>query len=245
MTEKHQLDDTFGYQQVSNVEREQRIRDVFNKVAPRYDLMNDVMSFGIHRLWKRRFTQRVKPQKGQTVVDLAGGTGDIALKLAGSGHNTLLIDPCLAMMRAGNAPQATNLRCIASTGESLALQDNSVDVLTIAFGIRNMTRMETALTEIVRVLKPGGRYWCLEFSRPHWLIKPFYDFHSFYIIPRLGAWISRQPTAYTYLVESIRRFPNQQELCHIMEQAGLEQVSYHNLSFGIACIHSGIKPLKG
>lgn len=237
------LEHSFGYQQVDNIERERRIRDVFNRVALRYDLMNDVMSFGIHRLWKRRFAKRVKPQAGQIVVDLAGGTGDIARKLAGSGHHTLLIDPSLPMMQAGrNAKPAANIRYLAATGESLPLQDNSVDVLTIAFGIRNMTRMDMALSEIVRILKPGGRYFCLEFSRPHWLLKPFYDFHSFHIIPRLGAWISRQPAAYTYLVESIRRFPDQQELCRIMEQAGLEQVAYHNLSFGIACIHSGIKP---
>ncbi len=242
LAQKPHLDDTFGYQQVTHHEREQRIRAVFNGVAPRYDLMNDVMSFGIHRLWKRSFANRVKPQAGQIVVDLAGGTGDIARKLAGNGHQTLLLDPSLAMMQAGRAKATVNLHYLASTGENLALQDNSVDVLTIAFGIRNMTHMETALAEIVRVLKPGGRYFCLEFSRPHWLVKPFYDLHSFYIIPRLGAWISRQPAAYTYLVESIRRFPDQQELCRIMQQAGLEQVAYRNLSFGIACIHSGIKP---
>lgn len=237
------LDKTFGYQQVDNQERERRIRDVFNRVASRYDLMNDVMSFGIHRLWKRTFINRVKPQAGECVVDLAGGTGDIARQLAGRGHQTLLIDPSLPMMQAGHAAKpAANIRYLAATGENLPLQDNSVDVLTIAFGIRNMTRMETALAEIVRVLKPGGRYFCLEFSRPHWLVKPFYDFHSFHIIPRLGAWISGQPAAYTYLVESIRRFPDQQELCRLMQQAGLEQVSYRNLSFGIACIHTGFKP---
>ncbi|MBU0654998.1 MAG: class I SAM-dependent methyltransferase [Gammaproteobacteria bacterium] len=253
MSKPSRLENSFGYQQVDNQERERRIRDVFNRVASRYDLMNDVMSFGIHRLWKHTFASMVtersrsmaKPQAGQVLVDLAGGTGDIARQLAGDGHHTLLVDPSLPMMQAGHAAKpAANIRYLAATGENLPLRDNSVDVLTIAFGIRNMTRMETALSEIVRVLKPGGYYFCLEFSRPHWLLKPFYDFHSFHIIPRLGAWISHQPAAYTYLVESIRRFPDQQELCRIMQQAGLEQVSYRNLSFGIACIHSGVKPGK-
>lgn len=244
MSKPARLDNSFGYQQVSSREREQRIRDVFNRVAPRYDLMNDVMSFGIHRLWKRAFARMARPQEGQVLVDLAGGTGDIARQLAGAGHHTLLVDPCLPMMLTGRTASGVgNIHYLAGTGECLPLQDNCVDVLTIAFGIRNMTRMEVALTEIVRVLKPGGRFLCLEFSHPHGLIKPFYDLHSFYIIPRLGAWISRQPAAYTYLVESIRRFPDQQELCHLMQQAGLEQASYRNLSFGIACIHSGVKPL--
>jgi demethylmenaquinone methyltransferase/2-methoxy-6-polyprenyl-1,4-benzoquinol methylase len=132
--------------------------------------------------------------------------------------------------------------CIGGSGEAIPLADNSVDTLTIAFGIRNMTHMAKALEEINRVLKPGGRYLCLEFSKPWAVIRPFYNLYSYLVIPRLGAMVARQPAAYTYLIESIRRFPDQQETKLMMEQAGMTEVKYSNLSFGIACLHTGTKP---
>lgn len=236
---KSDLDNSFGNQQVDSQQREQLIRSVFNKVAPRYDLMNDAMSFGIHRLWKRKLVKLAKPLPNQIIVDLAGGTGDVAIKMSRRDNLVLLAEPSLAMIREGQKRHA--IECIATTGENLAFADNSVDTLTIAFGIRNMTHMEDALEEMLRVLKPGGRVLCLEFSKPHKWLKPFYDLYSYFVIPRLGAWIARQPEAYTYLIESIRRFPDQKEMKSIMLNAGYYNVSYQNLSFGITCIHVGTK----
>lgn len=235
----NKLDNSFGKREVDASERERLIRKVFNGVAPRYDLMNDAMSFGIHRLWKRKLVQMVDAQRGQIILDLAGGTGDVAAKLAQSDCHVILADPSLAMMAEGRKHH--NIRCVASTGEQLAFADDSIDTLTIAFGIRNMTQMSVALEEILRVLKPGGRVLCLEFSKPHGWLKPFYDLYSYYVIPRLGAWIAQQPEAYSYLIESIRRFPNQQEMKTMMEEVGFSSVEFRNLSFGIACIHSGVK----
>jgi len=236
---ENNLDNSFGNQQVNPEERKKLIRRVFNKVAPRYDLMNDAMSFGIHRLWKHKLVQLAKPQASQVIVDLAGGTGDVAIKMERPDNLVLVAEPSLAMIKAGQKNHAIN--CVATTGEQLAFTDNSVDTLTIAFGIRNMTHMRKALDEILRVLKPGGRVLCLEFSTPHKWLKPFYDLYSYLVIPRLGAWIAKQPEAYTYLIESIRRFPDQKEMQLIMEKQGYTDVSYCNLSFGIACIHIGTK----
>lgn len=236
------LSRSFGFQQVDQAEREQRIRHVFEAVAPRYDLMNDVMSFGIHRLWKRTLAKAVRPMPGQVIVDVAGGTGDVARLLARPDRHVFICDPSLAMMQCGRERGLQHVSCIAGTGEAIPLADNSVDAVTIAFGLRNMTQLADALAEMTRVLKPGGRCLCLEFSKPWALIRPFYDAYSFYVIPRLGAWIARQPVAYTYLVESIRRFPDQREMKQLMEAAGLYDVCYRNLSFGIACLHIGTKP---
>ncbi len=236
---KIDLDQTFGSKEVESVEREKLIRRVFNKVAPRYDLMNDAMSFGIHRLWKNKLARLAKPKANQTIVDLAGGTGDIAVKLAHSNRTVYVADPSMEMMKEGQ--NRHDILCIASTGEQLSFADNSVDTITIAFGVRNMTHMKQGLAEMYRVLKPGGRMLCLEFSKPHAWLKPFYDLHSYYIIPRLGAWIAKQPEAYTYLIESIRRFPDQEEMKSHMKETGFTNVSYSNLSFGIACIHIGEK----
>ncbi len=233
------LDNSFGDQQVNSEEREKLIRRVFNKVAPRYDLMNDAMSFGIHRLWKHKLVLLAKPQANQVIVDLAGGTGDVAKRMERPDNLVLVAEPSLSMIKEGQKCHTIN--CISTTGEQLAFADNSIDTLTIAFGIRNMTHMGKALEEILRVLKPGGRVLCLEFSKPHKWLKPFYDLYSYLVIPRLGAWIAKQPEAYTYLIESIRRFPDQNEMQLIMEKKGYKDVSYHNLSFGIACIHIGTK----
>jgi len=237
---KVDIDQTFGNKKVESKKREKLIRRVFNKVAPRYDLMNDVMSFGIHRLWKSKLVKLAKPAANQIIVDLAGGTGDIAIKLDHSNRTVFVADPSIEMMREGC--NRHDISCIATTGEQLAFADNSVDTVTIAFGVRNMTHMKLGIEEIQRVLKPGGKMLCLEFSKPHRWLKPFYDLHSYYIIPRLGAWIAGQPEAYTYLIESIRRFPDQEEMKATMEKAGFKKVSYRNLSFGIACIHIGTKP---
>lgn len=235
------LSHTFGYQQVEQDERRARIRRVFTGVARRYDLMNDVMSFGIHRLWKRTLVRAANPQAGQVIVDLAGGTGDVANLMAGDDRHVLVCDPSMAMMGVGRERGIRHVDWVAGSGENIPLDSSSVDTLTIAFGIRNVTSLEAALTEILRVLKPGGRFLCLEFSRPWAPVKPFYDLFSFAVIPRLGAWIAREPEAYTYLVESIRRFPDQKAFKLTMEQAGFSAVRYRNLTFGVACLHRGTK----
>lgn len=235
------LSNSFGFQEVEPEKREALIRHVFEIVAPRYDLMNDFMSFGIHRFWKQILLGKADASAGQLIVDLAGGTGDIARGMAGSDRDVVIIDPSIPMMEEGRKRGMENITCLAGCGEAIPLAKNSVDTLTIAFGIRNMTQMSKALREINRVLKPGGRCLCLEFSKPWALIRPFYNLYSFLVIPRLGALVARQPAAYTYLVESIRRFPDQEEMKRLMEQAGLTDVTYRNLSFGIACLHTAVK----
>jgi demethylmenaquinone methyltransferase/2-methoxy-6-polyprenyl-1,4-benzoquinol methylase len=242
LVSKQELENTFGYRTVSSEERKQSIRHVFEVVAPRYDLMNDLMSFGIHRLWKRRLLREAAASAGQTIVDLAGGTGDVARRMAAEDRNVLMVDPSLPMMQVGRERGLNHVSCLAGSGEAIPLADRSVDTLTVAFGIRNMTQMTSALQEIARVLKPGGRLLCLEFSKPWALLRPVYNLYSALVIPRLGAMVSRQPAAYTYLIESIRRFPDQLELKKMIEDAGLGDVSYRNLSFGIACLHIGTKP---
>ena len=241
MPDADNLKRTVGYQRVNPQQRQQRIRDVFNAVASRYDLMNDCMSFGIHRLWKRALARKARARAGQIIIDLAGGTGDVARLLAAPDRSLVILDPSLAMMRAGEQKGLNHITRLGGSGEALPLADNAADTLTVAFGIRNMTDMDAALREIHRVLKPGGRCLCLEFSKPLALIRPFYNLYSFLVIPRLGSWVAREPAAYTYLVESIRRFPDQEEMTARMEQAGFVQVTYRNYSLGIACLHVASK----
>ncbi len=231
------LDNTFGQQSVSQTERSHKIRRVFQLVAPRYDLMNDFMSFGTHRLWKHFFVNNIKFKPTDIIVDLAGGTGDIARKLEAKGATVIVVDPSMEMMQEGTKSHTIALNNVAALGEQLPFADNSIDKLTISFGIRNMTRMSNALKEIHRVLKPKGQYYCLEFSRPIALIRPFYTLYNRYVIPRLGALVAGQPEAYQYLIESIQRFPAQEEMKALIEEAGFSNVTYQNLFFGIACIH--------
>ncbi|MFN4148892.1 MAG: class I SAM-dependent methyltransferase [Rhodocyclaceae bacterium] len=237
----HPLDESFGRQHVGAEERRHRIRCMFDSIAPRYDLMNDLMSFGIHRLWKRRLARRCEGIAG-IVVDLAGGTGDCARLLDGCGRRIIVCDPSVPMMQAGRRPATKRIHWLAGEAESLPFAEGTVDLLTIAFGIRNVTRLSAALGEIHRVLAPGGHFVCLEFSRPAWWLAPFYDLYSTLVIPRLGAMVARAPGAYQYLVESIRRFPDQREFAGLITAAGFIDVHWENLSFGIACLHFGTKP---
>ena len=236
------LSESFGTRQVTAAQREALIRGVFRRVARRYDLMNDLMSFGIHRLWKRSLAWAVDPRPGQVLVDLAGGTGDVADKLAGHDRTVIVVDPSDAMMRVGRETRHHRIRWTAGTAEAMPLAEASVDTVTMAFGIRNVTRLEDALAEVRRVLKPGGRFLCLEFSRPAGPLRPVYERYNEWIIPRLGAAIARDPEAYQYLIESIRRFPDQETFRKILEDAGFEDVRYRNVSFGIACIHIAVRP---
>lgn len=236
-----ELSGTFGYQHVSPDERERKIRAVFQAVAGRYDLMNDIMSMGIHRLWKRAMAQAAAPKPGEMIVDLAGGTGDVARLMAAPDRMVVVCDPSAEMMAVGRDRCPDSVRFTEGTAEAMPFPDNSVDMVTMAFGLRNVTSLPAALAEIRRVLKPGGRFLCLEFSRPVALIRPFYDAWSFWVIPRLGAAVAGEPAAYEYLVESIRRFPDQAALAAAFRDAGFDAVGWRNVSFGIAALHFGVK----
>lgn len=231
-------------QELSRDDRRGLIRRTFAQVASRYDLMNDLMSMGIHRLWKSAFVRLAAARPGEFVVDLAGGTGDIALALSESGAKVAVVDPSPEMMQAGRERRgAERIEWIVAEAESLPFADGSVDLLTISFGIRNTTSLEQALREISRVLKPGGRFHCLEFSTPRAWLRPFYGLWSRTVIPVLGAVVSGNRDAYHYLVESIRHFPDQAEFAGIIESCGLEQVAWRDYSFGIAAVHSARKPV--
>ena len=238
----------FGFRRVSEDEKTRLVKGVFDSVAARYDLMNDLMSGGIHRRWKAELIDRLKPRPGEILLDLAGGTGDIARRFlgrAGKSGAVIVCDINAAMVAAGRDRALDDgilggITWLVGDAENLPLADASVDCCTISFGLRNVTRIASALKEMRRVLKPGGRFLCLEFSRVEGaLLRRVYDLYSFAVLPRLGQVVARDREAYRYLVESIRKFPAQQKLATMMGEAGFEQIKWRNLSGGIAAIHSG------
>ncbi|QPH55748.1 bifunctional demethylmenaquinone methyltransferase/2-methoxy-6-polyprenyl-1,4-benzoquinol methylase UbiE [Pontivivens ytuae] len=236
----------FGYQDVPEGEKAERVHGVFTSVASKYDIMNDVMSVGIHRLWKDAMMDWLAPRPHQHLLDVAGGTGDIAFRfLKRGGGQATVCDMTESMLEAGKQrPEAQGAPMEWVVGDAMALPfaDNSFDVYTISFGIRNVTRPEDALAEAFRVLKPGGRFLCLEFSQiPNDLLQRLYDAYSFNVIPAMGQAIAQDRESYQYLVESIRKFPDQESFATLIRQAGFENVRYRNLSMGIACLHSGWK----
>jgi len=238
---------SFGFSDVERKAKVGLVRGVFDAVANRYDLMNDLMSLGLHRTWKNALVDALAPRNGMQLLDLAGGTGDIAhrfLTRAPQGEVTVL-DINEAMLREGrdrsidrNAMQGISWLC--SNAEHLPFADASWDACTIAFGIRNVTDIPQALREIRRVLKPGGRFLCLEFSPlPPSLFERFYEAYSFHVIPRIGQAVAGSAEPYRYLVESIRRFPNMETFARMMTEAGLDQVRFRSMSRGIVALHSG------
>lgn len=230
----------FGRRAVDPDERRSSIRATFRAVAPRYDLMNDLMSLGIHRLWKRRFVAEIAPGASERILDLAGGTGDVGLALARAGAHVTVADPSVEMMEVGRRrPGAAAIEWVEAEAEALPFPDASFDAVAISFGIRNVTRLEAALAEIRRVLTPGGRFVCLEFSHPAPWLAPFYRVWSRTAIPLLGATVSGRIEAYRYLVESIEGFPDQRAFAAAITAAGFEAVDWDDLSFGIAAIHRG------
>ena len=249
MTERDTRTTDFGFQTVPYDEKADRVRGVFSSVASRYDVMNDVMSMGIHRLWKDAMMDWLAPRPGQRLLDVAGGTGDIAFRFldrAPSARATVLDlpEPMLVAGRARAEAESLGGRLDWVVGDAMALpfEDRSFDTYTISFGIRNVTGIDIALTEAFRVLKPGGRLMVLEFSQiPNDLMQKAYDLYSFNVIPRMGQVIAGDRDSYRYLVESIRRFPDQDRFAGMIRQAGFDQVRYRNLSMGIAALHSGWK----
>ncbi len=239
----------FGFQTVPEEEKAGRVKGVFNSVASKYDIMNDVMSGGIHRIWKDAMMDWLAPRPGQRLLDVAGGTGDIAfrfLKRAGHGHATVLdlTEPMLieGRKRAEAAQLSGSLDWVVGDAMALPFADNSFDVYTISFGIRNVTRPQDALAEAFRVLRPGGRLMVLEFTRvPNPMLRRLYDLYSFNVIPRMGQLIAGDRDSYQYLVESIRRFPDQETFLEMIRAAGFENAKYRNLTMGVAALHSGWK----
>lgn len=239
----------FGFETVREAEKAGRVQGVFNSVASKYDVMNDVMSMGIHRVWKDAMMDWLAPRPGQRLLDVAGGTGDISfrfLKRAGQGHATVLdlTEPMLVegRQRAEADQMADSLNWVVGDAMSLPFDDNMFDVYTISFGIRNVTRPQEALNEAYRVLKPGGRLMVLEFSQlPNDGLQKLYDLYSFNVIPRMGKLIANDYDSYQYLVESIRKFPDQDTFLNMIRAAGFGNAKYRNLSMGIAALHSGWK----
>ncbi|XP_020607819.1 2-methoxy-6-polyprenyl-1,4-benzoquinol methylase, mitochondrial-like isoform X1 [Orbicella faveolata] len=252
----------FGYKRVSEQEKTQKVYKVFENVASSYDKMNDAMSLGIHRLWKDRLIRVLNPPEGTKLLDVAGGTGDIAFRFLNHVKNrsprgrqrmetadahVTVCDINKAMLdvgqqRAARFNHSSDISWIQGDAEELPIATASVDAYTIAFGIRNVTRIPKALTEAYRVLAPGGRFLCLEFSEvKNELLASAYEKYSFDVIPVMGHIIAGDWKSYQYLVESIRQFPNQEEFAGMIEDAGFSHVTYKNLTFGIAAIHSGFK----
>ncbi|MDP2226593.1 MAG: bifunctional demethylmenaquinone methyltransferase/2-methoxy-6-polyprenyl-1,4-benzoquinol methylase UbiE [Moraxellaceae bacterium] len=240
----------FGYQTVPAAEKAKKVAEVFHSVAARYDLMNDLMSFGVHRLWKRYTIEMAGVRPGQQVLDIAGGTGDLAKafsKRVGASGHVILSDINASMLGVGrdrliDDGLMQNLDFVQANAECLPFADNSFDLLTISFGLRNVTDKDKALRSMYRVLRPGGRLLVLEFSKP--VIEPLskaYDAYSFSVLPALGQLVTQDAESYRYLAESIRMHPDQDTLKSMMDSAGFERTDYHNLTGGIVALHRGFK----
>jgi demethylmenaquinone methyltransferase / 2-methoxy-6-polyprenyl-1,4-benzoquinol methylase len=242
----------FGFSEVPRAEKAARVRAVFDTVASRYDLMNDLMSVGLHRIWKDILADRINPQPGETILDIAGGTGDIARRLAkradrarsrrgGPAGEIIVVDVNREMLAAGQARGGGGkLAWICGDAEALPFADGIANACTIAFGIRNVTNIDRALSEVKRVLKRGGRFACLEFSTlAVGALSGVYDAYSFHAIPAIGKFVANDEGSYRYLVESIRRFPDQETFAAMLLAAGFKRVGFQNLSAGVAALHTG------
>lgn len=240
-------DTHFGFQSVDEQDKARRVRGVFDSVAPRYDLMNDLMSMGLHRVWKAYTIMVANPSPGQRVLDIAGGTGDLALAFArkvGSTGQVVHTDINEAMLRVGRdrlLDAGVALPTMVCDAEKLPFTDGAFDLVSVAFGLRNMTHKERALAEMCRVLKPGGKLLVLEFSRVAPPLAKAYDWYSFQVLPRLGRLVAGDEGSYRYLAESIRMHPAQEELKAMMKVSGFGHVDYHNMTGGVVALHVGIK----
>ena len=251
MSSQEEKSDTthFGYQTVATEEKADKVRGVFDSVASHYDVMNDLMSAGMHRLWKRFTIGQAGVRAGQTVLDLAGGTGDLAIEFArkvGKDGHVVLADINAAMLEQGrrrmvDAGIAGNVTIAQVDAQNLPFEDGTFDCITMAFGLRNVTDKDKALASMQRVLKPGGKAMILEFSAPNKAIKPAYDLYSFKVLPTLGKLVANDPDSYQYLAESKRMHPDQETLKSMMESAGFERCRYHNLAAGIVALHIGYR----
>jgi len=237
----------FGFQSVDERDKAHRVRGVFDSVAPRYDLMNDLMSMGLHRAWKAYTVMAANIRPGDCVLDIAGGTGDLALAFAkkvGSTGSVIHTDINEAMLRTGRdrlLDAGIALPTLVCDAEKLPFASDSFDLVSVAFGLRNMTHKDAALAEMNRVLKPRGKLLVLEFSRVARPLEKAYDWYSFKVLPKLGRWVAGDDASYRYLAESIRMHPGQDELKALMQKGGFGHVDYHNLTGGVVALHVGIK----
>ena len=240
----------FGFSRVKSKDKSNLVKKLFENVSGRYDLMNDFMSLGIHRVWKKSMLDWLAPRRGQSLIDVAGGTGDIAfnfIKRAKTGANATILDLTESMMIEGkkktiDLPEESQINWVCGDAMRMPFSDSTFDVYTISFGIRNVTNISKTLSEAYRVLKPGGRLMILEFSSVNNdLISWIYDKYSFNIIPKLGELVSNDRESYQYLVESIRKFPNQEKFSEMIINEGFKKVKYRDLTFGIAALHSAWK----
>ncbi len=237
----------FGFQEVNEAEKAQKVAEVFHSVAKKYDVMNDVMSVGLHRVWKKFALLQSGVRVGQRVLDVAGGTGDLSLAFAkevGESGEVWLTDINLSMLTVGRDRLLDKGLAIATAlcdAEKLPFPDGYFDCVTVAFGLRNMTHKEIALSEMYRVLKSGGRLLVLEFSQVWTPLRPVYDAYSFKLLPKMGQWIANDAESYQYLAESIRKHPDQETLKSMMQAAGFKRVDYFNLSAGVTALHKGFK----
>ena len=240
----------FGFSRVKSKDKSNLVKKIFENVSGRYDLMNDFMSLGIHRVWKKSMLHWLAPRSGQSLIDVAGGTGDIAfnfIKRAKTGANATILDLTESMMIEGkkktiDLPEESQINWVCGDAMRMPFSDSTFDVYTISFGIRNVTNISKTLSEAYRVLKPGGRLMILEFSSVNNdLISWIYDKYSFNIIPKLGEFVSNDRESYQYLVESIRKFPNQEKFSEMIINEGFRKVKYRDLTFGIAALHSAWK----
>ncbi|GIU13990.1 MULTISPECIES: bifunctional demethylmenaquinone methyltransferase/2-methoxy-6-polyprenyl-1,4-benzoquinol methylase UbiE [unclassified Shewanella] len=240
----------FGYKTVEAEKKADMVAGVFHSVAAKYDIMNDVMSFGIHRMWKRFTIESAGARPGMKVLDLAGGTGDLTAKfsrIVGETGQVTLADINDSMLKVGREKLRDkgivgNVNYVQANAEALPFPDNHFDIITIAFGLRNVTNKDAAIASMLRVLKPGGKLLVLEFSKPqHEIMRKVYDIYSFKVLPKMGSLITKDADSYEYLAESIRMHPDQETLKQMMEDAGFEQVNYTNMTDGIVALHKGYK----
>lgn len=251
MHEDHK--NSFGFEKVSPTEKVAKVFEVFKEVAPKYDMMNDLMSFGIHRIWKEKLVDLLRPRPGMSLLDVAGGTGDVGLRFLDRSKtfdpsvSVTISDQNQAMLDQGRDKAfdrgiTKNLHWICADATALPFPDDSFDAVTISFGLRNVMDLAQALKEMHRVLRPGGQFFCLEFSKAKDpLLAKVYHAYSFSVIPKIGKLVTQNEEAYQYLVESIERFPSQEELATLMRYCGFNQVAYQNLTGGIVAIHSAQK----
>ncbi len=243
----------FGFKEVDRDKKEHLVKEIFSNVAKKYDLMNDLMSGGVHRIWKNKMVEELDFKGSANIIDLAGGTGDIAFRLAkkakkqGVNYDIKVVDINQEMLDVGKSRAIDlnlfhNLEFVCCDGEKLCFEDEKFDFFTIAFGIRNFTNIDKALAEAYRTLKPGGKFICLEFSKVNdYFLQKIYDIYSFKVIPKIGEVVLNDRASYQYLVESIRKFPTQEAFKKMIEKAGFKNVKYQNLSFGAAAIHVGVR----
>ncbi len=216
--------------------------ETFHRLAPRYDRLLDVQSLGLHRYWRRVLVKKMAPRTGQFILDIAGGRGEMAKRLAARDRFVVVLEASVPMINAGRSAGIRDVKWVAGLTRSLPFADASVDAAVCAFGIRNVTYMEESLREILRVLKPGAKFYCLEASHPWAPIRPFYRVFCRYLVPRLGAWVTRVPEAYDYLVHSILEFPDREQIKCLFEKMGFTNVQVHRLTLGVVCIHIGSRP---